>query len=301
MATVRVPNLSEQRAIAHILGALDDKIELNRQMNQTLEAIARALFKSWFVDFDPVRAKAAGEQPPGLAPHIADLFPDELVESELGEIPKGWEVKYLGDLMSLDKGVSYKGAFLTTEGTPMINLGCFLGRGRFLEKSIKYYSGEYRQRHVVHAGDLVLANTDITQKREVLGSPALIPPSQDAEEMIFTHHVFAARFHQEETAWKLFMYMLLLQDKFRDRATGFATGTTVLALPRDAVLGLEFIAPPLKLVLKFESVARQLIEKQWSNTVESRTLAVLRDTLLPKLISGELRVPDAERIVGRCV
>ena len=83
--------LPEQRAIAHILGTLDDKIELNRRMNETLEAMARALFKSWFVDFDPVRAKAEGRDP-GLPRHIADLFPDSFEDSELGEIPKGWEV-----------------------------------------------------------------------------------------------------------------------------------------------------------------------------------------------------------------
>ncbi|MBD3805470.1 MAG: restriction endonuclease subunit S, partial [Thioclava sp.] len=86
-----VPPLPEQRAIAHILGTLDDKIELNRRMNETLEAMARALFKSWFVDFDPVRAKMEGRDP-GLPKHIADLFPARLVDSELGEIPEGWEV-----------------------------------------------------------------------------------------------------------------------------------------------------------------------------------------------------------------
>jgi type I restriction enzyme S subunit len=93
---IPLPPLSEQRAIAHILGTLDDKIELNRRMNETLEATARAIFRSWFVDFDPVRAKMRGEQPAGLAPHIAALFPDALVETELGETPKGWRVGVLG-------------------------------------------------------------------------------------------------------------------------------------------------------------------------------------------------------------
>ena len=98
IAALRVcdPGLTRQRAIACILGTLDDKIELNRRMNETLEGMARAIFKSWFVDFDPVRAKAAGQQPPGLASHIADLFPDEFEASELGEIPKGWDVGTLG-------------------------------------------------------------------------------------------------------------------------------------------------------------------------------------------------------------
>jgi type I restriction enzyme S subunit len=94
---ITLPPLHEQRAIAHILGTLDDKIELNRRMNETLEAMARALFKSWFVDFDPVRAKAEGRDP-GLPKPLADLFPARFVDSELGEIPEGWEVKPIGDL-----------------------------------------------------------------------------------------------------------------------------------------------------------------------------------------------------------
>jgi type I restriction enzyme S subunit len=99
---VTIPSMREQRAIACILGALDDKIELNRRMNETLEAMARAIFKSWFVDFDPVRAKAEGQKPPGLAPHIAELFPDAFEESELGEIPKGWRARALPEVLEIN-------------------------------------------------------------------------------------------------------------------------------------------------------------------------------------------------------
>jgi len=292
-----LPPLPEQRAIAHILGKLDDKIELNRRMNETLEAMARALFKSWFVDFDPVRAKADGCDP-GLPQPLADLFPDSLEDSELGEIPKGWGTHSLGDLLSLDKGLSYKGQFLTEHGVPMVNLGCFLGRGRFAEKAIKRYSGEYKPRHVVHPLDLVLANTDITQQREVIGSPALIPPRGDLSELIFSHHVFAARFHPGREFWKTFVYFMLLQDDFRARAAGFATGTTVLALPRDAVLNVRFPAAPKALVTAFAEMTMPMLEREWKSADESRTLAILRNTLLPKLISGELRVEDPARFIG---
>jgi type I restriction enzyme S subunit len=293
---MRLPTLIEQRAIAHILGTLDDKIELNRRMNETLEAIARALFKSWFVDFDPVRTKGEGRNP-SLPKPLADLFPDCLEDSELGKIPKGWGAHPLGDLLSLDKGLSYKGQFLTEHGVPMVNLGCFLGRGRFAEKAIKKYSGEYKSRHVVNPRDLVLANTDITQKREVIGSPAIVPPQANLSELIFSHHVFAARFHKGAEFWKMFVYFLLLQDDFRSRAAGFATGTTVLALPRDAVLNVRFPTPPRALVTAFDEVTRPILEREWKSAEESRTLAVLRDTLLPKLISGELRVKDARRFL----
>lgn len=183
----------------------------------------------------------------------------------------------------------------------MVNLGCFLGRGRFSEKALKKYSGEYQSRHVVRPMDLVIANTDITQKRNVIGSPALIPPQGDLLELIFSHHVFAARFHKGSEPWKLFVYFLLLQDHFRERATGFATGTTVLALPRDAVLDLRCPAPPSALGQAFDDAALPLLERQWKNTEEAHTLAVLRDTLLPELISGELRVKNAEAIAEAAV
>ena len=135
MASVRVPGIKEQQAIAHILGTLDDKIELNRHMNETLEGIAAALFKSWFVDFDPVRAKAAGEQPPGFAPHIADLFPDEFEESELGEIPTGWRVEPIGDVVE-----AVGGCLLYTSDAADDLLCVDLGGRRIIKKKQRYTS-----------------------------------------------------------------------------------------------------------------------------------------------------------------
>ena len=127
-APLRVPkNRADQRAIAHILGTLDDKIELNRRMNETLEAMARALFKSWFVDFDPVRAKMEGRDP-GLPQHLADLFPDRLVDSELGEIPEGWEVKAVGECVNLTMGQSPPGSTYNEQGE---GLPFFQGRSDF--------------------------------------------------------------------------------------------------------------------------------------------------------------------------
>jgi type I restriction enzyme S subunit len=118
---IPLPPLSDQRAIAHILGTLDDKIELNRRMNETLEAMVRALFKSWFVDFDPVRAKSEGRHP-GLPERLANLFPDSFEDSALGEIPRGWEVETLSDHYEAVKGVSYKGSGLGDRGMPLHNL-----------------------------------------------------------------------------------------------------------------------------------------------------------------------------------
>ena len=258
--------------------------------------MARALFKSWFVDFEPVRAKAEGRDT-GLPKNLADLFPDRLMDSELGEIPEGWNIKRLGALFSLDKGLSYKGEHLDESGVPMVNLGCFLGQGRFQPDAVEGYSGEVQPRHAVREGDLVLANTDITQKREVIGSPGLVPPTRDGGAVIFTHHVFAARFYEGLEHWKPFVFQALLREEFRERAAGFATGTTVLALPRDAVLDFRMAVPPIKILDAYTATAHQCVRRQWVGRAESRTLAALRDTLLPKVISGEVRVRDTDRIM----
>ena len=132
----------------------------------------------------------------------------------------------------------------------------------------------------------------------MLGSPAIVPPFDGHSTIIFTHHLYAARFSKEAEEWKLFAFYSLLQEAFRERAAGFATGTTVLALPRDAVLQAQFAAPPRPLVETFTRIVQPVLSRQWCAMRESQSLASLRDTLLPKLISGELRVKDAERFVA---
>ena len=294
---LQLPGLPEQRTIAHILGTLDDKIELNRRRAETLEAMARALFKSWFVDFDPVRAKAAGRDP-GLPKPLADLFPARLVDSELGEIPEGWLTSTVGELANLEKGLSYKGVGLTDDGgLPMVNLGCFLGNGKFENKNVKRYQGDFRDRHLIRSGDLLIANTDMTQHRIILGSPAIIPALSGEKRYLFTHHTYAVRFRAGCEKWKLYVYFSLLQPDFREVSEGYATGTTVLALPRDSVLNYSIAFPPENLRVEFDAQVSCLIAATEAAERESDTLTALRDTLLPKLISGELRVKNAERFL----
>jgi len=292
---VCLPPLAEQKRIAEVLGALDDKIELNRRMNATLEATARALFQSWFVDFDPVRAKLDGRTPSGIDPATAVLFPDSFEESPMGHIPKGWNVRELGELADIDKGLSYKGDGLSDEGgMPMVNLGCFSGRGLFNVAKIKRYTGEYRDRHLVQAGDLVIANTDMTQNRVIIGSPALVPKWNGESKFLFTHHVFAVRFKPGAELWRRYVYFTLLKPEFREIAEGFSTGTTVLALPRDGLINYSLCLPPLFLLESFEKQVGPLLSAINANDRQSRTLATLRDTLLPKLLCGELSVREAE-------
>ena len=186
---VRAPkDVNEQRAIAQILGTLDDKIELNRRMNETLEAMARSLFKSWFVDFDPVHAKMEGRDP-GLPRYIANLFPDRVVDSEIGEIPEGWSVETLADHYDAVKGVSYKGSGLGDDGVPLHNLNSVYEGGGYKYEGIKYYSGEYGYRHVVLPGDIIVANTEQGHDRLLIGYAAFVP-AFFGDRGIASHHIY---------------------------------------------------------------------------------------------------------------
>jgi len=294
------PPAASDFAVVELLDALDDRIDLNRRLNQTLEAMAQALFKSWFVDFDPVRAKAEGRQPVSMDAETGALFPSSFASTSLGESPTGWSTAVLGQFISLDKGVSYKGEFLTKRGLPMVNLKCIRPHGGFNADGLKPYSGPVKEKHHVHPGDVVVANTDITQARNVLGAPARVPPTVGGD-LVFSHHTWAARHRPHSPLGPNFIYQLLLTEAYRERARGFATGTTVLALPPDAVLELSFALPPQEIINSFERTVQALTEMLWAHDAQSLTLRRVRDLLLPKLLSGELRVKDAEATVATTV
>ena len=295
--TVRIPGaVAEQRAIAHVLGMLDDKIELNQRMNATLEAMARALFKSWFVDFDPVRAKMEGRDI-GLPKEIADLFPERLADSELGEIPLGWPVESLADHFEAVKGVSYKGSGLTGDGTPLHNLNSIHEGGGYKYEGIKFYSGEYAERHRVRPGDVIVANTEQGHDRLLIGYAALVP-SLFATDGIASHHIY--RLRTRPAGWFSTRFLLFLMNSARmhDLVSGYANGTTVNMLPIDAVQRPLFVVPPRTLVEAFDVVASRSEQRREHAVRESRSLTIVREALLPKLVSGEVRVRDAERLVG---
>ena len=178
--------------IVEMLTALDDKIELHRCMNETLEAMARALFKDWFVDFGPVRAKAEGRDP-GLPQSLANLFSAQLVHSELGKTPEGWPVETLADhLEPAVKGVSYKGSGLGDGGVPLHNLNSIHEGGGYKYEGIKYYSGEHAERHVVLPGDVIVANTEQGHERLLIGNAALVPGVY-GNYGIASHHIYRVR------------------------------------------------------------------------------------------------------------
>jgi type I restriction enzyme S subunit len=291
---ISLPPIDDQRAIAHILGTLDDKIELNRRMSETLEAMARALFKSWFVDFDPVRAKMEGRDP-GLPKALADLFPSRLVDSELGEIPVGWTVETLADHYEAMKGVSYKGSGLGDNGMPLHNLNSIYEGGGYKYEGIKYYSGEYAERHVVRPGDVIVANTEQGHDRLLIGYGAIVPAFFGSQG-IASHHIYRLRPRPKSLLTAAYLCWLLNSGEMHDIVSGYANGTTVNMLPIDGVQKPHIVRPPAALVVAFDSVAMTAERRREEMISESRTLAALRDTLLPKLISGELRLRNVDRI-----
>ena len=283
---IRIPLLPEQRAIAHILGTLDDKIELNRRMSQTLEAMAQAIFQDWFVDFGPVRAKMEG-QDPYLPPELWDLFPDDLVDSELGEIPEGWDVKTLSGCIDVERGLSYKGSGLGSTGIPMHNLNSLYEGGGYKHDGIKYYNGDYRERHVTEPGDVLVANTEQGHDRLLIGFAAIVP-DRSGHRGLFSHHLYRMRPKIHSGLSADFLCKLLNTEAMHDTVSGFATGTTVNMLPADALQIPGIVYPPVSVVTAYTAIAKTARRRQEHLYEESRTLAEQRDAFFPNLVSGEL-------------
>ena len=285
---VTIPPLPEQRAIAHILGTLDDKIELNRRMNQTLEAMAQAIFQDWFVDFGPVRAKLEG-QDPYLPQELWDLFPDRLVYSELGEIPEGWEVRVLSDCIDLARGLSYKGSGLASTGIPMHNLNSIYEGGGYKEDGIKYYNCNFQPRHVTQPGDVLVANTEQGHDRLLIGFAAIVP-KRFGDYGLFSHHLYRVRPKRSASLSPDFVCHLLNGQAMHETVSGYATGTTVNMLPLDALSLPRFVAPSAELMNRLSLMVKSARIRQEQLIGESQLLAAQRDALLPGLVSGEVGV-----------
>ncbi|MBN1381340.1 MAG: restriction endonuclease subunit S [Deltaproteobacteria bacterium] len=275
---IEIPDFPEQRAIAHILGSLDDKIELNRRMNQTLESTTRAIFKSWFVDFDPVRAKSEG-RPTGLPDDIAALFPDSFEDSELGEIPKGWNPSTIGAEFNLTMGQSPPGKTYneTGNGLPFFQ-GC------------RDFGFRYPSNRVYCTAPQRLADQGDT----LVSVRAPVGDINMAMERCCVGRGIAGIRHKSGSRSYTYYAMHTLSDRF---ARFEAEGTVFGAINKKQFERLRWLYFGENLVVEFEKIAFAIDEQIEKNTIESETLTTLRDTLLPKLITGELRIPDAEKFV----
>jgi len=285
---VPLPPLPEQRAITHILGTLDDKIELNRRMSETLEAMARALFKSWFVDFDPVRAKAEGRDP-GLPKPIADLFPDRLVDSELGEIPEGWAV---GSVEILCDSI-------TSGGTPARMNQLYWEGG-----SIPWFkTGELLD------GPLIESEEHITEAA-LEGSSCKLWPAGTILFALYasptvgrlgvltrpgTSNQAAAGLIAKSTIGVPFLRRLLLDARVKLQT--IAVGAAQQNINQAVLKAHRAVIPTEKAASAYSRLVAHADDRQVALSKEANALAALRDALLPKLVSGELQVKNAERII----
>ena len=277
-----IPPLAEQKAIAAVLGALDDKIELNRRMNATLEAMARSTFQSWFVDFDPVRAKLDGRPPAALDPATAALFPEHLEDSQLGHIPKGWTAGKLGDI-----GTNSRRGVQPSDIAP----------------NTPYIALEHMPRRCIALSDWdesadVASGKSAFKKGEILFGK-LRP---------YFHKVGVAPFDgvcstdilvlaPRSPEWFGFLLGHASSDELIQFTDLASTGTKMPRTNWGDISSFKVALPPEPIAAAFTRTIRPMLDRIHANLHQSRTLATLRDTLLPKLLSGELRVVDADTLI----
>ena len=285
---IPVPPLSEQRAIAHILGTLDDKIELNRRMDETLEAMVRVLFKSWFVDFDPVRAKMEGRNP-GLPQHVAGLFPDRLVDSLLGRIPESWEVSEIGKEVDVVGGA-----------TPSTKEPVYWHEGKqhwATPKDLSKLSSPAlleTGRRITEAGVQKISSGLLPTGTVLLSSRAPIGYLAIAEVPTAVNQGFIAMVCKRRLP-NVFVLFWCFENL--DYIKGISGGTTFAEISKKAFRPIPITVPPEEVLGAYEDVVRPLYDRIVANTKESVTLVQTRKLLLPKLISGEILVREAEKAV----
>lgn len=282
---VMIPvDIREQRAIARIAGALDDKIELNRRMNETLDTMARQIYKSWFINFDPVRAKAKGLDL-GLPADIVALFPDTFQDSDLGEIPEGWKVADVGLIADVIDCLHSKKPDRQDNGLPLLQLSNIGGDG-IIDMRDAYFitESDYRQwvsRIEASPGDCVITNVGR------VGSVAQMPAGQKAA---LGRNMTGVR-SRPSFYYPTFLVECLLSETMREEiALRTDTGTILDALNVRNIPQLRLVLPPNSLLRVFEGIARPLRARMEQDLLESHSLASLRDTLLPGLMSGQLEV-----------
>lgn len=304
-AMLPVPPVLYQQAIADILGTLDDKIELNRRMNETLEAMARAIFKSWFVDFDPVRAKSEG-RPTGLPKHIAKLFPNSFEKSKLGNIPRMWKIVNPKDLMDLVIGGDWgkdvsDGEFIEPAvcirgaDIPDLQVG---GVGKMPTRYVKHASLEKRK---LRPGDLAFEISGGSPTQST-GRPVLITSEllERIQGPIICSN-FCRQIRPNDSCCSYFLYLTLRHLYQEDEFLQFENGTTGIKNFAFTVFCdiYNIVLPPVEIQNAFKIQVAPLFALRSKNGMQTETLTLLRDALLPKLLSGEIRVAEAIKTVER--
>ncbi len=252
---IYLPELEEQKAIASVLSSLDDKIDLLHRQNTTLESMAETLFRQWFVE----------------------------------EAQEDWDFVELGEYVDCFNGVSYKSSELNPSKVAMVTLKSFDRNGGFRLDGFKEFTGRFKEQHIVAQGDLVVAHTDITQGAEVIGNSVLVVNDTRYEHMVISMDLVKVK-SKHEWLSNEFLYRMMRAREFKEHCLGYSNGSTVLHLSKQAIPSFEFFMPPKEKIQNYTEFAKDLFGKKFKNIEQILTLENLRDNLLPKLMSGELRL-----------
>lgn len=274
-----LPPIDEQAEIVRVLTTIDDKIELNKKTDKILGEIGKALFKRWFVDFEFPNDDGKPYKSSG----------GEMADSEIGEIPEGWEIGCLPDVAKIQKGLSYSGKDLAESGScALVGLKCFERKGGFRIDGIKYYNGKFKNDHLIETGDLVVAMTDLTQGAEVIGNPALVPFIPNIEMAVASLDVSILK--PTSSLSREYLYLLLNRQESQDFLYGYTNGSTVLHLSIKGLYEFKLLVPSPKLIDMFNILVENIFFLTRKNQHENINLTALRNSLLPRLINGKLRV-----------
>jgi len=291
---VPLPPIQIQQAIACILGALDDKIELNMQRACTMNDVMQAMFHDWFVACNPVRHKAAGQLPPSMGPHLASLFPESFTETPDGQVPTGWSIRSLGDghmCRLVSPGVTHAASDRVQYiATGDVQMDSILGGTR------DEYAALPSRANMSPGHDRIWF-------AKMKDSPKYLWTMRE-HASFWASRILSTGFAGLEAVEKTYsplLYCFIASPVFEDIKNRLATGTTMQALNNHTVSKLPIVVPSRAVVEAFEKLVRPICLSRWQRAFENTTLAELRDTLLPRLMSGELEVSDAERIVGRAI
>ncbi len=283
---INIPaDIREQQAIAHILGTLDDKIDLNRRMNETLEQMARAIFKSWFVDFEPVRAKMSGrwkkgESLPGLPAHLWDLFPDRLVPSELGEIPEGWEIKTLSTLCRVQYGYTAN-AVQEAIGPKLLRVTDINKQNWIDWNSVPYcsISDKEKEKYSLKIGDIVVARMADPGKSAIV-----------EEELNAVFASYLVRLKTDSLSMAYYIYGFLKSNLYKRYITETSTGSVQPSMNAKVIVAADLVVPPIPIIEAHFNQVMPLRQQINKNLKELHTLSALRDILITQLIQGKLQV-----------
>lgn len=268
---ISIPPLNHQKYATDILINLDKKIDLNEKMNMSLDKIGKTIFNSWFGDFDSVTQETKDK-------------------SKSVKIPKDYTFKKLGDFIEITKGKSYKSNELKNSSTALVTLKSFKRNGGYRKDGLKEYVGDFKKEQAVKEGDLIVAFTDVTQSADVIGKPAIIINTLKYSKLVASLDVGIIRTKLNSPISKNFIYFLMLTKRYASNSLAYTNGTNVLHLNKKAITDFVFCLPSKYFLEKFDMVSELILKKISTNSHENKILSDLRNSVLPKLISGVSKI-----------